>query len=106
LDGRTLLRMAMTNGSSALGLPTSMGLKKGSPADFTAVSLKGPHVNPSYDLLSNVVFAARPDDVRLTAVDGKVLYDDGEVVGLDLASLTDEVNEIAGSLGRLSSPAL
>jgi hypothetical protein len=52
------------------------------------------------------VFAARPDDVRLTAVDGKVLYDDGEVVGLDLASLTDEVNEIAGSLGRLSSPAL
>lgn len=106
LDGRTLLRMAMTNGSSALGLPTSMGLKKGSPADFTAVSLKGPHVNPSYDLLSNVVFAARPDDVRLTAVDGKVLYDDGEVVGLDLASLTDEVNEIAGSLGRLFSPAL
>lgn len=99
LPPRELLAMATSNGSSALGYSDVGRLKRGYKADFIAVGLDRAHMVPSMDLVGNLVFCARPDDVRLTVSGGNVVQRDGEVLAVDEASVAQEVREIAASLG-------
>lgn len=59
-------------------------LKVGAKADLIAIDLSGPHMYPIHDLKNNIVYSASGSDVCLTMVDGRVLYDDGEFVTIDL----------------------
>ena len=97
LPPRELLAMATVNGSRALGGP-GRGLAAGGDADFIAVRLDGAHLNPVLDLIGNVVFCSRPEDVSITVSGGRVLQRDGEVSGLDLGFVMAKANEIAHSL--------
>jgi 5-methylthioadenosine/S-adenosylhomocysteine deaminase len=99
LPPRELLAIATSHGAKAAGLKGGGRLRAGAPADFIAVAVDRPHLSPSMDLLSNVVFCCRPEDVVLTVSGGKATCRNGEVPGLDLESLTRKVREISSSLG-------
>jgi 5-methylthioadenosine/S-adenosylhomocysteine deaminase len=99
LQPRELLAMATVNGSRALGHPSEGRLEAGGEADFIAVRLDRAHLNPLLDLLGNVVFCSRPEDVSLTVSGGNLLQKDGDVLGIDVDSVTHRVREIASSLG-------
>jgi 5-methylthioadenosine/S-adenosylhomocysteine deaminase len=98
LSPRVLLAMATTNGCSALGLPSVGELAPGKRADFIAVRMDRPHLVPALDLIGNLVFASRPEDVRLTVVNGRTLCEDGRVLDVDVERLMREVQDIASSL--------
>ncbi len=40
-------------------------------------------MTPSFDILSNLIYSAQSSDVRLTMVNGKILYENGEYKTLD-----------------------
>ena len=63
--------------------PQLGSLAEGRPADLIIIDLDRPHVQPCYDPLAALVYPSRADDVRYTLVDGRILLDNGEVVGLD-----------------------
>ena len=50
-------------------------------------------MNPKNDLICNIVYAASGNDVRLTMVDGKILYKDDEYYTLDIEKIKFEVEE-------------
>jgi 5-methylthioadenosine/S-adenosylhomocysteine deaminase len=75
------LGMATVNGAQALGINAGI-LKAGCLADIIIVDLKKPQF-VSADLVTALVNGASGCDVRTTIVDGKVLMEDHEVVGLD-----------------------
>ena len=58
--------------------------------------LQTPHMTPSTDLESNLIYAAQGSDVRLTMVDGKVLYRDGQFTTLNQPELLSQAQ--AGAL--------
>ena len=99
LSPRALLAMATENGARALGRRGGGRLKAGGDADFLALRLDRVHLNPHLDLIGNLVFCSRPEDVKLTVSGGTVMQMDGEVPGLDSAWLVKSVSEISASLG-------
>jgi 5-methylthioadenosine/S-adenosylhomocysteine deaminase len=88
LPARQALWMATRNGARALGLEREIGsIEPGKKADLILLDAAASHIAPSPDPFSAVVYAARPGDVRLTMVDGRVLVRDGEPVDLDAGGI-------------------
>jgi 5-methylthioadenosine/S-adenosylhomocysteine deaminase len=99
LRPRELLTMATSNGALASGNPRIGRLEKGKMADFIAVKLDRAHLNPGLDMVGNLVFCARPEDVCLTVSGGRVIQAGGELPGVDASSIVERVREIASGLG-------
>jgi len=94
-----ILQTATLGGARALDLQGQIGeLSAGLQADFTAVSLDGPHQTPSYDPASTLIFASSGRDVSLTVVAGREVYRDGRVTSVDEDRLRARMNEIAEKL--------
>ena len=77
------LAAATYNGAQALGYSHLGLLKPGYLADLILLDLDTPQMNPCNDMEGNLIYAAQGSDVRLTMVDGKVLYRDGRFTTLD-----------------------
>jgi cytosine/adenosine deaminase-related metal-dependent hydrolase len=70
----TALELATVAGARALGLEDDVGtLAAGKKADVIIVDPRAPHIAPSRDPASVLVYAARSSDVRDVLVDGRVL---------------------------------
>jgi 5-methylthioadenosine/S-adenosylhomocysteine deaminase len=89
LPPETVLRLATINGARALGLDHEIGsLEPGKRADLIVVDLAGALHNVAvHDVLSHLVFTARPPDVRTVLVDGRVLLDGGVLQTVDAAAV-------------------
>ena len=70
---------ALSQGRADSGL-----LKVGNRADLCVINTDTPQFTPMTAPACNVVYAAQGADVRLTMVDGEVLYRDGEYLTLDI----------------------
>ena len=90
--------MATGAGAQAMGMTDAGYLAVGSKADLLLVDRKGPHWQPLHDPLSAVVYSGRAADVRLTMVDGRVLYRDGEFLTLDAERIAHDVRQTVGRL--------
>lgn len=88
LDAKTALLMATRKGAEALGLGDRVGsLEPGKRADIISFDLRKPHLSPLYDVCSHIVYAARPTDVDLVMVNGRILVQDGTAVVCDEAEI-------------------
>jgi len=88
LNAKTALLMATRKGAEALGLGDRVGsLEPGKRADIISFDLRKPHLSPLYDVCSHIVYAARPTDVDLVMVNGRILVQDGTAVVCDEAEI-------------------
>ena len=100
-----VLRMATIEGARALGLDAAVGsLAAGKRADFILVDLTCPSLAPVYtepmrNIVPNLVYSGRGDEVALAAVDGRVIYEKGKLVNLDESEVVSAVQEAAEHLG-------
>lgn len=84
----TVLRMATLDGAQALGLADSIGsLSAGKAADFAAVSFASPELEPCYDPVSHLVYAASRHDVTHVWVAGRAVVENRRPCLIDLDSL-------------------
>jgi 5-methylthioadenosine/S-adenosylhomocysteine deaminase len=92
LVARDVLALATCDGARALGLdPVTGSLEPGKQADLVLVDATAPHMaTASADPCVALVESARPTDVRLTMVAGRVLYRDGQWCTLDAARAARE----------------
>jgi cytosine/adenosine deaminase-related metal-dependent hydrolase len=104
LPAQRALWMATRNGARALGLEREIGsIEVGKRADLILVDVRSPHVTPSPDPASTIVYAASPADVRLTMVDGRLVVKEGVAADLDGAEIaahaSDEARRLAARAG-------
>lgn len=85
-------------GAQALGYRDLGLLKEGWLADLILVDLHQPHMAPANDMESNLVYAAQGSDVKLTMVDGQVLYQDGRFLTLDAGLIVERAKREAAQL--------
>jgi len=98
LPARTVLRMAVKNGARALGLNGKVGeIAAGKWADLIVVDFQKPHLTPTYDPLSQLVYAARGADVRHSIIHGQLVMEDRQLLTLDV----DEVMHHARKFSQL-----
>jgi len=99
------LRMATIEGARAVGLGDTVGsLELGKQADFIAIDVSKPTMLPVYthpmrNIVPNLVYSARGDEVALAAVDGKVIYAGGNIVAIDEEDYIEAVNQYPDAIG-------
>lgn len=86
------LAAATVNGYRAQGRDDCGVLKVGNKADLIVLNTDVPYMHPATDPVGNLVYAAQGADVKLTMVDGKVLYQDGEYRTIDVERAMFEVD--------------
>ena len=80
----TLLSMATIGGARALGLDDEIGsLEAGKAADLVAVNLSAPSLQPVYNPISQLIYAANRDHISHVWVAGRPLLRDGALTTLD-----------------------
>ncbi len=77
LPPEEVLYMATRAGALSQGRENCGLIKEGFQADLAVIDLHRPHIQPVFDELNAIVYAARSSDVVLTMCDGRVLYRDG-----------------------------
>ncbi|MCS6771033.1 MAG: amidohydrolase family protein [Kiritimatiellae bacterium] len=101
LPAREIVRMATEGGARALGWQDEMGtLEVGKRANLILVDPAGVSALPSADPLTNLVYSHAASDVRMTMVDGRILYEDGELTTIDEERLRDAVLRARARLMR------
>ncbi|MBP5750683.1 MAG: amidohydrolase [Firmicutes bacterium] len=83
-----VLDMATLNGCLAMGRFNSGVLAAGKAADIICVDLNALHMQPALDIPALLVYSAQGSDVKMTMVDGKILYENGEFLTLDKELIT------------------
>ncbi len=73
-----VLKMAAVNGAHAMGLPECDTLAEGKKADMVLIDLQQPNMQPIQNLEKNLVYSGSKQNVKMTMVAGKVLYENGE----------------------------
>ena len=77
LSAWDVIEMATRNGAKALGLEDSGEIVVGRAADLCVVDLNRIHLAPAIDIPNLVVNSMGADDVAMTVVDGRVVYEKG-----------------------------
>ena len=73
-----ILKMATVNGAKAMGLDKADVLAEGKYADIIMIDLQKPNMQPINNIITNLVYAGSRDNVILTMINGKILYENGQ----------------------------
>lgn len=94
-----ILHMATVQGARAMQLPECDRLAPGKKADLILVDLAQPNMQPPNNLIKSLVYSAGTQNVKLTMVDGKILYEDGTFfIGADPKDIYREAEAFVQSL--------
>jgi cytosine/adenosine deaminase-related metal-dependent hydrolase len=98
-SAETVLELATLNGAKALRLERDIGsIEVGKKADLILVSLRQPHLTPTLNPVSHLVYAAEGSDVKTVIIDGKIVMEDRVVKTLEEERIMQEADRRAGKL--------
>ena len=89
-----VLEMATTGGAKCMGLDDCDCIDTGKKADLIVIDLKRPSMQPIQNITKNLVYSGSKDCVKLTMVNGKILYENGDFPTLDIEKIYSEANEV------------
>ena len=99
MSAATVLEMATIKGARALGLENQIGsIEVGKKADLIIVNLKKPHLTPTFNPVSSIVYAAEGSDVDTTIIDGKIIMENRTVKAMDEERIVRVASERATRL--------
>ena len=98
-DADTVLQMAVKGGALATGLTDCDCLAEGKKADLVMIDLSRPNMQPLNNIGKNLVYSGSKENVKLTMINGKILYENGDFfVGVSAEEIYRKANEIAERL--------
>lgn len=92
-----VLEMATVNGAKAQGRQGGR-IKDGYDADLVLLDFDNPRQMPCFDPLVSLAYSTTGRDVAMTLCQGKVLYENGEFLTIDIEKIKHEANKIAADL--------
>ncbi len=95
MPSNVVLEMATLGGAKVLGLEKEIGtLEVGKKADIIILDLNRPHLQPIYNIVSQLVYSAAGADVRDVIIDGKLVMKDRILLTLDQDEILKKIEEI------------
>ncbi len=73
-----VLEMACVGGARAMGLADCDDIAPGKKADLTVIDMHRPNMQPVNEPCRNLVYSGSKENVRMTVVNGSILYENGE----------------------------
>ncbi|HIX63082.1 MAG TPA: amidohydrolase [Candidatus Mediterraneibacter colneyensis] len=91
-----VLNMAVVNGAHAMGLHDCDRIAPGKRADLIMIDLMQPNMQPIHNIEKNIVYSGSKQNVKMTMIDGKVLYRDGRFyIGETAEKIYENANRIS-----------
>ena len=90
-----VLEMATVNGAKALGRTDTGCIAQGYVADLILVDFTAPNLMPCHDAAESLVFSAQPHNVWMNMARGKIIYENGAYLTLDMERIRTEVEKYA-----------
>lgn len=78
VDAMEVLKMATVNGAHSMGLMDADVLTEGKLADIIMIDLKQPNMQPLNHIPKNLVYSGSKQNVIMTMIGGKILYEQGK----------------------------
>ena len=101
VDANQVLCMATVEGAHAMGLPDCDVLAEGKLADLIMIDLHQPNMQPINNITKNIVYSGSKQNVKLTMVNGRILYENGEFyVGTPAEEIYAKANEIVSRMKK------
>ena len=86
-DANEILKMATVGGAHCMGLDDCDVIDIGKTADLIVIDLKRPNMQPINNITKNIVYSGSKENVQLTMINGKILYENGEFIGNDMEEI-------------------
>ncbi|MBO4220619.1 MAG: amidohydrolase [Clostridia bacterium] len=89
-----MLPMITVNGARSQGRNDCGMIKAGFKADIVLLDMDSINAIPSYDINASFAYSIKSDNVFMTMADGRILYEDGEFLTLDIEKVKQEFRYI------------
>ena len=94
-----MLTMACVGGAQAMGLHDCDDIAVGKKADLCVIDLRRPNMQPLLNIPKNLVYSGSKENVRLTMVNGRILYENGRFfIGEEPEEIYRQVNDLCRSI--------
>lgn len=94
-----VLKAALSGGAEAMRLSDCDCLEADKKADFIMVDLNMPNMRPLNNIVKNLIYAGSAANVKLTVINGKILYDNGKFyVNDDVEAVYSKAEKIINSM--------
>lgn len=95
MDANDVLYMATVGGSKAMELNDCDVLKAGKLADIIMIDLNQPNMRPINNITKNIVYSGSKQNVKMTMVNGNILYEDGRfIIGVEPMELYEKIEKL------------
>ena len=88
-----VIKMATVNGAKAMYYDDCDTLAVGKKADIIMIDLRQPNMQPINNIVTNLVYSGSKTNVKMTMINGKILYEDGKFVGVNAEEIYDNSNK-------------
>lgn len=101
VSAETVLKMATVEGAHCMGLFNADVLAEGKFADLIMIDLHQPNMQPLNHIVKNIVYSGSKQNIKMTMVNGKILYEDGAFfIGTPAEEVYEKANEIISRMRK------
>lgn len=93
-----VLKMACVGGALSLGHEDCCYLSEGSKADIIMIDMNQPNMQPILNIPNNIVYSGCKTNIKMTMINGKILYYNNEFIGVDVNEIYTKCAEITERL--------
>lgn len=97
-DANEILKMATIGSAKCMGLNNCDVIDIGKTADLIVIDLHRPNMQPINNITKNIVYSGSKENVKMTMVNGKILYNNGEFIGIDVDEIYKNAQRITERL--------
>ena len=94
VDPFKILKAGTSGGALCMGLDDCDVLKEGKKADIIMIDMNKPSMQPENNIVRNIVYSADNSCVKMTMINGRILYEDGSFSSIDI----DETRRMCNKL--------
>lgn len=99
LSAEKVVDMATINSAKCMEIDDSDTIQVGKRADLVMIDLNSENLIPNNDIVGDLVYSAGRENVLMTMIDGKVVYEKGEFfIGDDIEYIKEKVRKIINEL--------
>lgn len=86
-DAVEILKAATQGSAKCMGLDDCDVIDVGKKADLIVIDLKRPNMQPINNIVKNIVYSGSKENVKMTMINGKILYKDGQFIDTDITKI-------------------
>jgi len=98
VDPFKILKAGTSGGALCMGLDDCDVLKEGKKADIIMIDMNKPSMQPENNIVRNIVYSADNSCVKMTMIDGRILYENGEFTTIDFDETRKKCAELLSQL--------